>query len=48
MRYSTAITHDPENTSDEPFDVIVVELKGRGGGAKPAANPAAAKTMEKK
>ena len=27
-QYETAVTHLPENTSDKPMDVIVVELKG--------------------
>jgi quercetin dioxygenase-like cupin family protein len=35
-QYSPAVTHLPENTGDKPFDVIVVELKGKGGAAKAA------------
>jgi len=27
--YSAATTHLPENTGDQPFDLIVVELKGK-------------------
>jgi quercetin dioxygenase-like cupin family protein len=27
--WTPAITHLPENTSDQPFEVILVELKGR-------------------
>ncbi|HTD11563.1 MAG TPA: hypothetical protein VK676_05785 [Steroidobacteraceae bacterium] len=37
-QYSAAITHLPENTGDQPLDLIVIELKGRA--AKPAT-PAA-------
>src|SRR5689334_25107269 len=29
-RYTPAVTHQPENTSDKPLDVVVVELKGKG------------------
>jgi len=36
VRYSPPQVHLPENTSDQPFDVIVIELKGKGG-AKPMA-----------
>jgi mannose-6-phosphate isomerase-like protein (cupin superfamily) len=28
VMYTAAQTHDPENTGDTPFDVIVIELKG--------------------
>jgi len=35
--YTPAQTHNPENTGDAPFDVIVVELKG--GAGKAAAEP---------
>ena len=31
--YGAAVTHSPENTSDQPFDVIVVELKGKAAAA---------------
>ena len=41
-RYSAAQTHLPENLSDKPMEVIVVELKGKAPAAKPAAK------MEKK
>ena len=37
-RYHAATTHLPENTGDQPFDVIVVELKGRA--TKSATPPA--------
>jgi mannose-6-phosphate isomerase-like protein (cupin superfamily) len=33
-RYAPAVTHLPENTSDTPLDVIVIELKGKA--PKPA------------
>ncbi len=42
-RYTPAVTHQPENTSDKPFEVVVVELKGKG-----AAKPAAKTTAQKK
>ena len=32
--YTPAVTHLPENTGDQPFDVIVIELKSKT--AKPA------------
>ena len=36
-RYTPAVTHLPENTGDKPFEVIVIELKGKGAAAaKPA------------
>jgi uncharacterized RmlC-like cupin family protein len=38
--YTPAGAHLPENTSDKPFDVIVVELKGKAAAAKPSAMPA--------
>ncbi len=34
--YTPAVTHSPENATDKPFEVIVVELKTKGA-AKPAA-----------
>jgi beta-alanine degradation protein BauB len=34
VQYNAATTHLPENTSDQAFDVIVIELKGKS--AKPA------------
>jgi len=35
-QYEAAVTHLPENTSDKPMDLIVVELKGHAGKAKSA------------
>ena len=35
--YTPAQTHNPENTGDAPFDLILVELKGSAG--KAAAEP---------
>jgi quercetin dioxygenase-like cupin family protein len=29
VRWGPAVTHQPENTSDQPFEVIVVELKSK-------------------
>ena len=37
--YTPAVTHLPENTSDKPFDVVVIEFK-KAPGAKAAAHPA--------
>jgi quercetin dioxygenase-like cupin family protein len=34
--WTPGIVHLPENTSDQPFEVILVELKGRAGSAKTA------------
>jgi len=34
-RYGGPITHLPENMSDKAMDAIVIELKGKGGAAKP-------------
>jgi quercetin dioxygenase-like cupin family protein len=43
-QWSAAETHLPENPGDKPFEVILVELKGKAAKAKPAAaKPAAAK-----
>jgi quercetin dioxygenase-like cupin family protein len=39
--YTPAETHNPENTGNTPFEVIVVELKG--GAAKSAAKSMASK-----
>jgi quercetin dioxygenase-like cupin family protein len=44
-QYSPAVTHMPENTGDKPFDLVLVELKGKAakpsaGTAKPAEKPA--------
>jgi len=36
--YTPGVTHLPENTSDQPFEVIVIEMKEPAG--KPAAKPA--------
>ena len=35
--YTPAQTHNPENTGDTPFDLVLVELKGTAG--KAAAEP---------
>ena len=35
--YNTATTHLPENTGDQAFDVIVIELKGKAAKAPKAA-----------
>ena len=35
-RWTPAVVHLPENTGDQPFEVILVELKGRAGSAKVA------------
>jgi uncharacterized RmlC-like cupin family protein len=43
-RYAPAATHLPENTGDKPFDVVVVELKGKAA-AKPAAKPMKSEKM---
>jgi quercetin dioxygenase-like cupin family protein len=39
-RYTPAVTHQPENTGDKPFEVIVIEMKGKA--AATAAKPAKA------
>ena len=40
--YVPAVTHLPEDQGDKPFELILVELKGKGGTAKAgAAKPAA-------
>lgn len=36
VMWEAAGKHLPENTGDKPFDLILVELKGRQGPAKPA------------
>jgi mannose-6-phosphate isomerase-like protein (cupin superfamily) len=43
-QYSPATTHMPENTGDKPFEVIVVELKGKTS----AANTAVISTKEQR
>jgi quercetin dioxygenase-like cupin family protein len=30
-----AMVHNPENTSDKPFDAVLIELKGAAGSEKP-------------
>lgn len=35
-RWTPAITHLPENTSDQPFEVILVELKSKPTAKRPA------------
>jgi quercetin dioxygenase-like cupin family protein len=40
-QYAPATTHLPENTGDKAFEVIVVELKGKGGAAKAAGTKTA-------
>lgn len=42
--WTPAITHLPENTSDQPFEVIVVELKSKPINKRPAKKPAATGT----
>ena len=39
--YVPALTHLPEDPGDKPFELILVELKGKAGAAKAAAKPAA-------
>jgi quercetin dioxygenase-like cupin family protein len=41
VMYTPAQTHNPENTGNAPFEVIVIELKG--GGERAAAEPPAKK-----
>ena len=36
VRWTPAVIHLPENTGDQPFEVILVELKGRARTAKVA------------
>jgi quercetin dioxygenase-like cupin family protein len=43
--YSPAVTHLPEDQGDKPFELILVELKGKDGAGKPAKP--AAKTEKK-
>jgi beta-alanine degradation protein BauB len=38
-QYNAATTHLPENTGDQAFDVIVIELKGRAPKSNKAAAP---------
>jgi quercetin dioxygenase-like cupin family protein len=44
--FTPATVHLPENTSDKPFDAILVELKGKA--AQSSAKPAAKTTARKK
>jgi quercetin dioxygenase-like cupin family protein len=46
-QYTPAVTHLPEDTGDKPFELVLVELKGKGGAGKPAAAKQAAKTEKK-
>ncbi|HUS11850.1 MAG TPA: hypothetical protein VMZ30_15395 [Pyrinomonadaceae bacterium] len=39
-RWTPAITHLPENTSDQPFEVILVELKSRSMAKRSTKKPA--------
>jgi len=41
--YVPALTHLPEDPGDKPFELILVELKGKAGAAKAAAAKPAAK-----
>jgi len=41
--YTPAVTHLPEDQGDKPFELILVELKGKGGAAKTSAAKPAAK-----
>ena len=41
--YTPAVTHLPEDPGDKPFELILVELKGKGGAANTAAAKPAAK-----
>jgi quercetin dioxygenase-like cupin family protein len=45
--YYAAVTHLPEDQGDKPFELILVELKGKGGAGKAAAAKPAAKTDNK-
>jgi len=40
VRWTPAVVHLPENTGDQRFEVILVELKGRAGSAKVARRTA--------
>jgi quercetin dioxygenase-like cupin family protein len=39
-QYNPAGVHLPENTGDKPMELVLVELKGKAAGSKPAAKPA--------
>ncbi len=45
-QYTPAVTHLPENMGDKPFEVIIVEMKGKS--AASASKPAAKKAEPKK
>jgi len=45
-RYVPAVTHLPEDQGDKPFELILVELKSRGGTKVASAKPVA-KTNDK-
>ncbi len=42
VQWNAAITHLPENTSDQPFEVILVELKRKSSAKKMAHKPSTA------
>ena len=42
VQWNAAITHLPENTSDKPFEVILVELKSKSTAKKMAHKPSRA------
>jgi len=46
--WTPATVHLPENTSDQPFEVILVELKSKPKPKRPASKPAAAATSSNK
>ena len=45
--YTHAVTHLPEDQGDKPYELILVELKGKGGAAKADAAKPTAKTEKK-
>jgi len=47
-QFSPAGLHNPENTSDKPFDVILVELKGHGHPAAQAGGEQKGQASPKK
>jgi quercetin dioxygenase-like cupin family protein len=42
VQWTPAVTHLPENTSDQPFEVILVELKSKPPAKKMAHKPSTA------
>ena len=42
VQWNTAVTHLPENTGDQPFEVILVELKSKSTAKKMAHKPSRA------